>query len=67
MKFSVPVLYCFSYSIGICRSYRIYSHKVFKEFAKRSKTTKGRFFGLKLYLIKVSFSSGNEDYRKALR
>lgn len=64
-----------STSIGVCKNYRIYSHKVFKGFANRSKTTKGWFFGLKLHLvidpcgnlIKVSFSSGNKDDRKALR
>lgn len=64
-----------STSIAVCKNYRIYSHKVFDGFAKRSKTTKGWFFGLKLHLvidpqgnlIKVSFSSGNKDDRKALK
>lgn len=37
--------------IEVCKNYRIYSHKVFTGFAKRSKTTKGWFFGLKLHLI----------------
>ena len=39
-----------STSIAVCKNYRIYSHKVFKGFAARSKTTKGWFFGLKLHL-----------------
>ena len=64
-----------STSIAVCKNYRIYSHKVFDGFAKRSKTTKGWFFGLKLHLIinldgslvKASFSYGNKDDRKALR
>src|SRR5690349_11798678 len=35
-----------STSIAVCKNYRIHSHKVFKAFATRSKTTKGWFFGL---------------------
>ncbi len=61
-----------STSIAVCKNYRIYSHKVFKGFAARSKTTKGWFYGLKLHLVinyegsivKASFSSGNKDDRK---
>jgi hypothetical protein len=64
-----------STSIAVCKNYRIYSHKVFKALAARSKTTKGWFFGFKLHLIidpegnliKVSFSSGNKDDRKGLK
>lgn len=60
-----------STSIAVCRNYRIYSHKVFKGLAKRGKTTKGWFYGLKLHLIinpegglvKASFSSSNKDDR----
>ena len=60
-----------STSIAVCKNYRIYSHKVFKGLANRSKTTKGWFYGLKLHLIinleggivKASFSSGNKDDR----
>lgn len=63
-----------STSIAVCKDYRIYSHKVFKNFASRTKTTKGWYYGLKLHLIinlqgeliKVSFSSGNKDDRKHL-
>jgi hypothetical protein len=61
-----------STSISVCKNYRIYSHKVFKGFAARGKTTKGWFYGLKLHLminpqgglVKASFSSGNKDDRK---
>lgn len=61
-----------STSIAVCKNYRIYSHKVFKGFAQRGKTTKGWFYGLKLHLIinpegcivKASFSPGNKDDRK---
>lgn len=64
-----------STSISVCKNYRIYSHKVFAGLAKRSKTTKGWFYGVKLHLIinlegslvKASFSYGNKDDRKALR
>ena len=60
-----------STSIAVCKNYRIYSHKVFKGFANRGKTTKGWFYGLKLHLIinlegglvKASFSSGSKDDR----
>jgi hypothetical protein len=61
-----------STSIGVCKNYRIYSHKVFKGLAARGKTTKGWFYGFKLHLIinpegglvKASFSAGNKDDRK---
>ena len=64
-----------SSSIAVCKNYRIYSHKVFDGFAKRSKTTKGWFYGLKLHLVinpegglvKASFSFGNKDDRKHFR
>lgn len=60
-----------STSIAVCKNYRIYSHKVFKGLANRSKTTKGWFYGLKIHLVinlegglvKASFSSGNKDDR----
>ena len=38
-------------SLAVCHNKRIYSHKVFKDIAKRAKTTKGWFFGLKLHLV----------------
>ncbi len=64
-----------STSIPVCENYRIYSHQVFEGFAKRSKTTKGWFYGLKLHLVinpegglvKASFSFGNKDDRKHFR
>ncbi len=63
-----------STSVSVCKNYRISAHKVFKYFAKLGKTTKGWFFGFKLHLIisssgnlvKVMFSAGNIDDRKAL-
>lgn len=63
-----------STSIAVCKNYRIYSHKVFDGIAKRGKTTKGWFYGLKLHLIinhegslvKASFSAGSKDDRKHL-
>ena len=38
-------------SLAVCHNKRIYSHEVFKDIAKRGKTTKGWFFGLKLHLV----------------
>lgn len=40
-----------STSIIVCHNKRIYGHKVFKNFAKLGKTTKGWFYGFKLHLI----------------
>ncbi len=58
-------------SLAVCHNKRIYSHKVFKGFAARGKTTKGWFFGLKLHLVinergeiqGVRLSAGNLDDR----
>lgn len=63
-----------SSSIEVCKTYRINRHKVFGCLAKRSKTTKGWFYGFKVHLVitptgdlvKVKFSSWNKDDRKAL-
>lgn len=63
-----------STSIEVCKAYRINRHKTFDGLAARSKTTKGWFFGFKLHLviaptgelIKVKFTPGNKDDRKAL-
>lgn len=59
-------------SIAVCKNKRIHSNKVFKNLAKRGKTTMGWFFGFKLHLainevgqiIDFSFGPGNEDDRK---
>lgn len=40
-----------STTIDVCHNRRIYSHKVFKELAKRGKSSTGWFYGFKLHLI----------------
>jgi hypothetical protein len=40
-----------STTIDVCSNYRIYSHKVFKEFASIGKSSTGWFYGFKLHLI----------------
>jgi Transposase DDE domain len=63
-----------STSIEVCKAYRINRHKTFSGLARRSKTTKGWFFGFKLHLlisptgdlVKARFTPGNTDDRKAL-
>jgi hypothetical protein len=60
-----------STSIIVCHNKRIYGHKVFKNFAKLGKTTKGWFYGFKLHLvcnhagelIDCKFTAGNVDDR----
>ena len=37
--------------LAVCDNRRIYSHKVFKEFAQRGHTSMGWFFGFKLHLV----------------
>jgi len=37
--------------LDVCHNRRIYSHRVFKEFAKRGKSSTGWFYGFKLHLI----------------
>jgi len=63
-----------STAIPVCKNMRIPSHKVMKRLATRSKTTTGWFYGLKLHVVsdhqgrmlKIIFSTGNVDDRKAL-
>lgn len=63
-----------STAIPVCKNSRIKSHKVMKRLATRSKTTTGWFYGLKLHvvtnqkghLLKLLFTTGNVDDRKAL-
>jgi len=38
-------------SLSVCNNRRIYSHKVFKQYAERGKTSVGWFYGFKLHLI----------------
>ncbi len=37
--------------MAVCRNQRIYSHKTFKNIAKRGKTSIGWFFGFKLHIV----------------
>lgn len=39
-----------SFSLPVCHNKRIYSHKVFKGFAERGKTSVGWFFGFKMHI-----------------
>jgi hypothetical protein len=38
-------------SLGVCHNRRIHSHKVFKQVARRGKTSVGWFYGFKLHLV----------------
>ena len=40
-----------STSLDVCDTHRIHSHKVFKDFAKRGKSSTGWFFGFKLHIV----------------
>lgn len=65
------IAYIDSTALAVCDNKRIKKHKLFKDIADRSKTTKGWFFGLKLHLlinekgkiIDFEFSRGNVDDR----
>lgn len=48
---STGVSYIDSTKLVVCHNLRIHSNKVFKDIAKRGKTSTGWFFGLKLHLI----------------
>lgn len=60
--------------LPVCHNRRIHSHKVFKEIAKRGKSSTGWFFGFKLHIvindqgeiIAWMLTSGNIDDRKPL-
>lgn len=60
-----------STTLDVCDQHRIYSHKVFKDLAKRGKSSTGWFYGFKLHLIindmgeilSVCLTSGNIDDR----
>lgn len=62
-----------STAVAVCKNKRIFSHKVFKDLAKRGKSTMGWFFGFKLHLvcnqqgapIDFRLTPGNQDDRKA--
>jgi hypothetical protein len=59
--------YIDSTKLEVCDPHRIHQHKVFKDIAKRGKTSMGWFYGLKLHLVinekgemmSFCFSSGN--------
>jgi hypothetical protein len=61
-----------STSLAVCDPHRIYSHRVFRDIAKRGKTSTGWFFGFKVHLIindrgellAVKFTTGNVDDRQ---
>ena len=60
--------------LKVCHNLRIHSNRVFKDFAKRGKTSTGWFYGFKLHLIinecgeflSFHISQGNVDDRKPL-
>ena len=61
--------------IKVCHNRRIHSHKVFKNIAKRGKSSTGWFFGFKLHLVindqgellAWMLTTGNVDDRKPVR
>lgn len=63
-----------STSLPVCTNQRIFSHKVCKGVAGRSKTTKGWFYGFKLHItcdshgniLSLTITSGNTDDRKVI-
>ena len=64
-----------STKIQVCHNRRINSHKVFKDIAKRGKTSVDWFFGFKLHLVvnhrgellNVALTTGNVDDRKPVK
>ena len=67
--------YIDSTSLAVCHPKRIRSNKVFKDFAKVGKNTKGWFFGMKMHLIisdkgelvNVSITPGDVDDRNPVQ
>ncbi len=61
-----------STSLAVCHNRRIHSHKVFRGFARRGKTSVGWFYGFKLHivinhlgeLLGIRLTPGNVDDRK---
>lgn len=66
--------YIDSTKLTVCDNLRIYRHKVFKDIAKRGKTSTGWFFGFKLHLVinqlgeivKFAITPGNVDDRSVV-
>ena len=58
-------------AIKVCDNHRIYSHRVFKDYAKKGKSSMGWFYGFKLHFIinecgeilSFCLTSGNVDDR----
>ena len=69
---STGIAFVDSTPLNVCHPRRIYSHKVFKNIAKRGKTSTGWFYGLKLHivvndkgeLLAMMVTAGNIDDRK---
>ena len=67
--------YIDSTKLQVCDNLRIHSHQVFKDIAKRGKTSAGWFFGFKLHLIinnqgdimNFRINSGNRDDRSVVK
>lgn len=67
--------YIDSTKLQVCDNLRIKRHKVFKDIAKRGKTSTGWFFGFKLHLIinnkgeimSIKLTPGNTDDRAVVR
>ncbi|MBL8677458.1 MAG: IS982 family transposase [Alphaproteobacteria bacterium] len=63
-----------STKLPVCHNLRIYQNKVFKDYAKRGKTSTGWFFGFKLHLVfndkgelmGFDLTTGNIDDRKVV-
>lgn len=69
------ISYIDSTSISVCKNKRIKRNKVFKDIATVGKSTKGFFFGFKLYIIlnergdllNFQITQANTDYREPLK
>lgn len=67
--------YIDSTKLPVCHNLRINRHKVFKDIAKRGKTSTGWFFGCKLHIVinscgeimSFSLTSGNVDDRAVVK
>jgi len=88
-RYIIPLTMFFNYNLGectgisyvdstplkICHNKRIYQHKVFKDIAKRGKSTMGWFFGFKLHivtnengeLLAAECTQGNVDDRSVIQ
>ena len=64
-----------STSLKVCHNRRIFSHRVFKDIARRGKTSVDWFFGFKLHLaindrgelLNIALTTGNVDDRKPVQ